>query len=144
MGLLILLLAYLFQDQVVVPILMDCFFPFPVMGDTQIYLEPVDFTVSPVGPKIYVMVLYQLFSIVSFQEHAEIALLAALVLKDALLFLCPSHTQLSTMTGSSYLDLKKQAENPLFWMSSRHSSMVSLKMIIGVGCPVFPSKSRTT
>ena len=144
MGLLILLLAYLLQDQVILPVLMDGFFPFPVMGDTQIYLEPVDFTVSPVGTKIYVMVLYQLFSIVSFQEHAEIALLAALVLKDALLFLCPSHTQLSTMTGSSYLDLRKQAEYPLSLMSSRHSSRVFLNMAKLVGLPVFPSKIRAT
>ena len=72
------------------------------------------------------------------------ALLAALVLKDALLFLCPSHTQLSTMTGSSYLDLGKQAEYPLALMSSRHSSRVFLNMAKLVGLPVFPSKIRAT
>ena len=94
---------------------MDCFFPFPVMGDTQIYLEPVDFTVSPVGPKIYVMVLYYLLPIVSFQEHAEIALLAALVLKNAFLFLYSLlHIQLSMIIGSSYSDLEKQQVYPLF------------------------------
>ena len=145
MGLLILLLAYLFQDQVILPVLMDGFFPFPVMGDTQIYLETLYFTVSPVGPEVDVMVLYQLFSVVSFQEHAEIALLTALILKDALLFLYSLfHTQLSTMTGSSYLDLGKQAEYPLALMSSRHSSRVFLNMAKLVGLPVFPSKSRTT
>ena len=89
------------------------------MRNTQIYLETVYFTVSPVGPEVDVMVLYQLFSVVSFQEHAEITLLTALVLEDTFLFLYSLfHSQLSTIIGSSYLDLGKQAEYPLALMSS--------------------------
>lgn len=145
MGLLIFLLAYLLQDQIVIPVLMDGFFSFPVMRNTQIYLETVYFAVSPVGSEVNVMILYQLFPVVSFQEHTEVTLLTALVLKDALLFLYSLfHTQLSTMTGSSYLDLGKQVEYPLFWISSRHSSRVFLRMATFVGFPVFPSKIRTT
>ena len=66
---------------------MDGFFSFPVMRNTQIYLETVYFTVSPVGPEVDVMVLYQLFPVVPVLEHTEIALLTALVLKDTFLLL---------------------------------------------------------
>lgn len=145
MGLLIFLLAYLLQDQTVIPVLMDGFFSFPVMRNTQIYLETVYFAVSPVGSEVNVMILYQLFPVVPVLEHAEIALLTALVLKDTLLFLYPLfHSQLSTMIGSSYLDLGKQAEYPLALMSSRHSSRVFLRIIRFVGLPVFPSNILTT
>ena len=145
MCLLIFLLAYLFQDQVVIPVLMNCFFSFPVMRNTQIYLETVYFAVSPVGSEVNVMILYQLFPVVPVLEHTEIALLTALVLKDTLLFLCSFFFFfLSTMTGSSYLDLGKQAEYPLALMSSRHSSRVFLNMAKLVGLPVFPSKIRAT
>ena len=145
MGLLIFLLAYLFQDQVVIPVLMDCFFSLPVVRDTQIYLETVDFTIPPVRSEVNVMILYQLFPVVPVLEHTEIALLTALVLKDTLLFLYPLfHSQLSTMIGSSYSDLRKLIEYPLFRISSRHSSKVFLRIAKFVGLPVFASKIRTT
>lgn len=145
MGLLIFLLAYLLQDQIVIPVLMDGFFSFPVMRNAQIYLETVYFAVSPVGSEVNVMILYQLFPVVPVLEHAEIALLTALVLKDTLLFLYPLfHSQLSTMIGSSYLDLGKQAEYPLALMSSLHSSRFFRRIIRFVGLPVFPSNIRTT
>lgn len=145
MGLLIFLLAYLLQDQIVIPVLMDGFFSFPVMRNAQIYLETVYFAVSPVGSEVNVMILYQLFPVVPVLEHAEIALLTALVLKDTLLFLYPLfHSQLSTMIGSSYSDLRKLIEYPLFRISSRHSSKVFLRIAKFVGLPVFASKIRTT
>lgn len=90
------------------------------------------------------MILYYLLPVVSLQEHAEITLLTALILQDTLLFLYSSHSQLSTMIGSSYLDLGKQAEYPLALMSSLHSSRVFLNMAKLVGLPVFPSNIRTT
>ena len=145
MGFLVLLLAYLLQDQVIIPVLMDGFPAFSVMWYTQVYLKTMDFTVSPVGSEVNVMVLYDLLPVVSLQEHTEITLLTALVLQDTLLFLYPLfHSQLSTMIGSSYLDLGKQAEYPLALMSSRHSSRVFLNMAKLVGLPVFPSKILTT
>ena len=80
MGALILPLADLFEDQVIFPIVVYGFFAFPVVLEAEVYLKAVDFTVSPVGSKIDVMVLHQLFPVVLFQEHTQIALLNLLFL----------------------------------------------------------------
>lgn len=144
-SLLVFLLAEFLQDQVILPVIVYSFFSVSMVSWAQVYFKSINFAFLSIRlSKIYMMVLYQLFSVVPILEHAEIALLTALVLQDTLLFLRSSHSQLSTMMGSSYLDLWKQAEYPLALMSSLHSSRFFRRIIRFVGLPVFPSNIRTT
>ena len=80
-----------------------------VVHQAEVGFKSVKFTVFSVGAaEINVMVFYLLVSVVSMQDHAQITLLFALVLQDALLFLTcflHSYIQLSTMHLSSVFAL---------------------------------------